>query len=633
MNTRTEKTKELNYYPDRNPNPVFTIEGNGNLHYSNAAALRVLELCGSDSDDTIYPEGFILCAIQAFESKAVQKKTFQVQNCYFSFSFCPRDNENYVDIFGTDISEEVKHQTHLTIISDFSNALLNAQSEDDVARTIASEAIAKLSLVDCVVYLVNRKNGLLEQRAAHGPKSPKSLGNTVKDPISLKFGEGIVGLAAVEKKTIIIDDVTLESRYVLDDEQRFSEIAVPLIAGEEVIGIIDSEHPEKNYFTEEDAKILEAIASIASSRIQHSRAREESKYTEVKYRSFVENAFGGLYILRDNIFDYANDQFCEMTGYSLEELRAPDFDTRKLIFDADQRALLAMQARTRGDNSPKSYQLEIRTKKGDLSYLAINTCVLKDEKGYFTLGIALDITETIQSRVQLEEVVASLEKKTEELNEFAHLASHNLRAPVTNLIGLLDHFNHENPSDSTNEVILDKFSKTVTQLNLTLEEMHQVLRVRAKDSIEFNTINLNDVVDGIKLQLSESIRTSNFEIQTTFEPETIYYEKSHIENLFLNLITNAIKYRRDEADPIIQIHSSKLNNHVRLIFKDNGSGIDLDKHGKNLFGMYKRFHSNPEGRGVGLYLVKRQLNALGSTISVESEPNQGTCFTVFLASK
>jgi signal transduction histidine kinase len=163
--------------------------------------------------------------------------------------------------------------------------------------------------------------------------------------------------------------------------------------------------------------------------------------------------------------------------------------------------------------------------------------------------------------------------------------------------------------------------------------MHQVLRVRAKDSVEFNTINLNDIVDGIKLQLSESIRTSNFEIQTTFELETINYEKSHIENLFLNLITNAIKYRRDEADPIIQIHSSKLNNHVRLIFKDNGSGIDLDKHGKNLFGMYKRFHSNPEGRGVGLYLVKRQLNALGSTISVESEPNQGTCFTVFLASK
>jgi signal transduction histidine kinase len=322
-----------------------------------------------------------------------------------------------------------------------------------------------------------------------------------------------------------------------------------------------------------------------------------------------------------------------MTGYSLEELRSPDFDTQKLIFDADQRALLAIQARTRGDNSPKSYQLEIKTKTGDLSYLAINTCVLKDEKGYFTLGIALDITETIQSRVQLEEVVESLEKKTEELNEFAHLASHNLRAPVTNLIGLLEHFNYTNPTDSSNELILDKFSKTVTQLNLTLEEMHQVLRVRAKDTIEFKTINLNEIVDGIKLQLSESIREANFKIRTNFELEAIHYEKSHIENLFLNLISNALKYRQNEVNPIIEIHSSKMNEHVRLIFKDNGLGIDLDKHGKNLFGMYKRFHSNPDGRGVGLYLVKRQLNALGSTISVESEPNQGTCFTIFLASK
>jgi PAS domain S-box-containing protein len=633
LNTRKEKSKELSFYADRNPNPVFTIDGNGELDYSNSAALNVLKLYGSDQKHKVYPEGFIKSAIKAIESKTVQEITVSTENYHFSFSFYPRENENFVDVFGKDISEEIKLQTHLSIIGDFATALLDAQTEDDVARTIASEAIAKLSLVDCVVYIVNRKNGSLEQRAAHGPKSPKSLRNAVQDPISLKFGEGIVGLAATEKRTVIIDDVTQDSRYVVDDEQRFSEIAVPLIADDEVIGVIDSEHPEKNYFTTDDAKILEAIASIASSRIQHSRTLEESKYTEVKYRSFVENAFGGLYILRDNVFDYANDQFCEMTGYSLEELRSPDFDTQKLIFDADQRALLAIQARTRGDNSPKSYQLEIKTKTGDLSYLAINTCVLKDEKGYFTLGIALDITETIQSRVQLEEVVESLEKKTEELNEFAHLASHNLRAPVTNLIGLLEHFNYTNPTDSSNELILDKFSKTVTQLNLTLEEMHQVLRVRAKDTIEFKTINLNEIVDGIKLQLSESIREANFKIRTNFELEAIHYEKSHIENLFLNLISNALKYRQNEVNPIIEIHSSKMNEHVRLIFKDNGLGIDLDKHGKNLFGMYKRFHSNPDGRGVGLYLVKRQLNALGSTISVESEPNQGTCFTIFLASK
>jgi PAS domain S-box-containing protein len=630
---KIQKTKDLNFYPDRNPNPVFTLDRNGELVYSNNAAVRVLELSGSNSEKTVYPEEFTQSALNAIKHKSIEKKSFQIKNCHFSFSFCPRENEELVDVFGKDISDEVKHQNYFSIISAFATALLKAQTENDVARIIASEAIASLSIVDCVVYLVDRQDGTLKQIAAHGPKSPKSLRDGIKNPISLRFGEGMVGLAATEKKTIIINDVTQESSYVLDEEQRHSEIAVPLIAGDDVIGVIDSEHPEKNHFNDEDAKILESIASIASTRIQYSRAIEETKHTDGKYRSFVENAFGGLYILRGDLFNYANDQFCEMIGYTLKELSSPEFDIQNLVIDADKKALHAMAARALGDYSPKSYELEIKTKNDESRHLAINTCVLNDEKGHFTLGIALDITETIQSRDQLEEVVASLEKKSEELNEFAHIASHNLRAPVANLIGLLDHYNHENPADSTNKDILDKFSKTVDKLSLTLEDMHQVLRVRAKEPMEFNAINLNDAVKSVKHQLSEKIRRTNFQILTNFEVESIKYEKSHLENLFLNLISNAIKYRREEVDPIIQIHASLSNNLIKLVFKDNGLGIDLNKYGKNLFGMYKRFHSNTEGKGLGLYLVKKQLTSQGSSISVESKPNEGTCFTVFLVNK
>jgi len=628
-----ETTKELNTYPDRNPNPVMTIGENGELVYANYAASIMLKNFGRNGNEKIsFPEGFDKCVSLAIESNEIQKETFGISDGHYSFNFCPRE-DGRVDLFGTNISEEVKNETYFSTISAFSTAILNADTEDEVAITITHEAIARLSYVDCVVYLADRQNGTLKQKAAHGPKNPKSILDSLKDPISLNFGAGIVGFAASEKRTVIVKDISQDGRYTLDNGQRKSEIAVPIMADDEVIGIIDSEHPEKDYFTQEDAKILESIASIASTRIQHTRALEETKHTEAKYKSFVENAFGGLYILRNDLFDYANDQFCEMVGYDLNELTVPNFDMQKLIVDADQKTTLALEARKRGDYSPKSYQLEVKTKQGHLRYLAINTSVLKDKKGYFTLGIALDITETIQSRHRLEEAVESLEKKTEELNEFAHLASHNLRAPVTNLIGLLDHYDRENPADSTNQIILEKFSQTVEQLNLTLEEMHQVLRVRAKESIEFNTVDLNELVEGIKLQLSEKIRTTQFSIQTNFEVNKVKYDKAHLENLFFNLISNSLKYGRQEVNPYIQIHCSEMNDHIRLVFKDNGLGIDLDKHGKHLFGMYKRFHDNPEGRGVGLYLVKRQLNALGGTISAESEPNLGTCFTVFLVNQ
>jgi PAS domain S-box-containing protein len=623
----------LNFYPNRNPNPVFTMGLNGNFEYSNGAAEEVLRLCKSHNDHKVYLKSFLDFGTLAIQTKTTKKKTFHLGNCHFNFIFCPRENEQFVDIYGTDISEIVKHQTYLAVINSFSMALLEARTEDDVAKIIVSEAISRLSFVDCVVYIVDRKEQLLLQKAAHGPKNTKTLQGSIKDPISLKFGQGIVGAAAIEKKTIVIRDTSKDSRYVIDDAQRFSEIAVPIIVGSEVIGVIDSEHPEKNYFTEEDTNLLEAIASIAATSIQRSRTIQKIGFTEAKYQSFVKNAFGGLYIHRNEVFEYVNDQFCKMIGYTSEEFLSTDFDMLRLIIDADHKAVQSMLARKLGDHSQKSYQLEVKTKNGESRHLVINTCMLTDDQGYFTLGIALDITETIQSRDQLEKVVASLEQKSEELNEFAHIASHNLRAPVANLIGLLDHYDHENPADAMNKVILDKFSKTVEKLNLTLDEMHQVLRVRAKEPMEFNAINLNNLVEGVKLQLSEKIRTTNFQIQTTFEVESINYNKSHLENLFLNLISNAIKYRREEVDPIIEIHASQSNNLFKLVFKDNGLGIDLKKYGENLFGMYKRFHSHTEGRGMGLYLVKKQLTTHGSSISAESKPNEGTCFTVFLMNK
>ena len=558
------------------------------------------------------------------------KKNFQLGEEYYSFNFCPREDENIIDIFGTDISEEIKHQTYFSVISAFSTALLEAQTEEEVAWTIAKEAIARLNFVDCVVYLVDRKDGRLKQRAAHGPKSPKAVTNSIVDPISLNFGQGLVGACAVERKTILVDDVSKDKRYVIDDEQRNSEVAVPILAGFEVIGVIDSEHPEKNHFTKEDVKILESIASIASTRIQRSRVIEEIKHTEEKYRSFVENAFGGLYIFRDNNFEYANEQFCQMVGYAAEELGHPDFNIKDLIYSADEAAMVAMESRGKGDYAPKSYNLEVKTKDGTIRQIAINTCVLKDEKGEFSLGVALDITDTIKSRKQLEEVIQSLEKKSNELNEFAHLASHNLRSPVTNLKGLIDHYEFDGSAESTNDIIVRKFANTVQQLHTTLEDMHQVLKVRANESFEFTEIHLDTLLEGVKYQLSEIIRKNDFFIVTEFEVNRVFYEKSHLENLFLNLVSNAIKYRRPEKKSTLKIRTSLVNNGLRIEFQDNGLGLDLSKHGKKIFGMYTRFHNNIEGRGVGLYLVKRQLDSLGGKIYVESEPGLGTKFTVLL---
>ena len=104
-----------------------------------------------------------------------------------------------------------------------------------------------------------------------------------------------------------------------------------------------------------------------------------------------------------------------------------------------------------------------------------------------------------------------------------------------------------------------------------------------------------------------------------------------MDSILLNLITNAIKYKHENRDPIIELKTRldfKDNDRVILEIKDNGSGIDLDKFGDKLFGMYKTFHYNKDARGIGLFITKNQIESLNGEISVESEPEIGTTFTI-----
>ena len=153
---------------------------------------------------------------------------------------------------------------HLEIINDFAIYMLNKNTIDDIVWAIAKKVIAKMNFVDCVVYLLDKEKQILIQKAAHGPKNPIHL--EIKNPITIPLGQGIVGSVALYKKAEIVADTSLDSRYILDDNMRFSEIAVPIIYEDMVLGVIDSEHPEKNYYTKEHQTIL---TTIAATKIMH----------------------------------------------------------------------------------------------------------------------------------------------------------------------------------------------------------------------------------------------------------------------------------------------------------------------------------------------------------------------------
>jgi len=162
----------------------------------------------------------------------------------------------------------------------FANSLYGENSITEICWDIARNCISQLKLEDCVVYLLDEKRNVLIQKAAYGPKNPKE--HEIINPIEIKLGEGIVGTAAATCKIILVKDTTKDNRYIVDDASRLSELAVPIIHEGKAIGVIDSEHPKKGFFTEAHVKALSTIAAISANKLAEAKAEEAAKQSEIQ---------------------------------------------------------------------------------------------------------------------------------------------------------------------------------------------------------------------------------------------------------------------------------------------------------------------------------------------------------------
>ena len=171
-----------------------------------------------------------------------------------------------------DIEILIRKSRYLEVLHEFALSQVNLNTLDEILWNVAKTAIAKLGFVDCVIYLLDDDGSTLIQRAAHGPKNP--IAQDIFNPITIPVGTGIVGTVAKTGKVEMIADTRKDPRYIIDDSRRLSELAVPIIHQQQVIGVLDSEHPELDFFTDDHAELLATIASLASTRIDTAIAME-----------------------------------------------------------------------------------------------------------------------------------------------------------------------------------------------------------------------------------------------------------------------------------------------------------------------------------------------------------------------
>ncbi|MGB0165534.1 MAG: PAS domain-containing protein, partial [Luteibaculum sp.] len=238
--------------------------------------------------------------------------------------------------------------------------------------------------------------------------------------------------------------------------------------------------------------------------------------------------------------------------------------------------------------------------------------------------------ELSNTNTKLERSLQELSLKNHELEQIAYVATHDLRAPVLNLSHLLKMFDTDQV-EGKNQEVFEKIHSSVNQLNGTLNDLINIAAINNEEIPDrFKRVNLekefNTVLDSVDLLSKES----QINISSVFKAKMLTYYPVHIKSIFQNLLTNAIKYRKKDSPLQVDVKTYESGNYTVIEITDNGIGIDLNKQGKKLFGMFKQLHAGYEGKGLGLYLVKTQVELLGGEIEVESEPGKGTTFKICL---
>jgi PAS domain S-box-containing protein len=248
------------------------------------------------------------------------------------------------------------------------------------------------------------------------------------------------------------------------------------------------------------------------------------------------------------------------------------------------------------------------------------------------VGTIQDITERKSLELQRAEAIEDLVQRNKDLQQFAHIVSHNLRAPVANIMGLAHLLRLSESDKHTHDQCVGGLAISAQRLDDIIKDLNNILQVKRGMTEDKMVVRFENLVQNISDSIQLQINQAEAVINTNFsEVAEMYTIKNYLHSVFYNLISNSIKYRRRNVKPVIEISSRTESGKTILSFRDNCMGIDLERYRDQVFGLYKRFHEDADGKGLGMYMVKSQVESLGGKIGIESRVNEGTEITIEFA--
>lgn len=326
-----------------------------------------------------------------------------------------------------------------------------------------------------------------------------------------------------------------------------------------------------------------------------------------------------------------SDEFYNLCGFSPEEMQPSAKAFLLLIHPEDRDNIKEILDKTSTSFEANSFNARIKKKDGAIRYVYTEWKFDfdKNNKPIRHFGILQDITERKIAEQEREKLSNDLIQRNLDLEQFTYIISHNLRAPTANIIGYADSLQDEDNTPEEQKQLVNGLAASVSGLDTIIKDINGILALKGDSYEKRELISLSKLVDDVANSIEHIMKKHQVALKADFsEVDKVITLKGYMHSIFYNLISNSIKYSKPNVRPIIHIKSKKEGHKITLLFQDNGLGIDLKINGGKIFGLYKRFHSHTEGKGLGLFMVKTQVEAIGGKISVASKPNHGTTFTI-----
>ncbi|QCR25064.1 PAS domain-containing sensor histidine kinase [Pontibacter sp. SGAir0037] len=582
----------------------------------------------------------------------LERKGF-LEETYWTFSYSPAfdDDGSVKGIFCacSEVTSTILGQRRLKSLKDISDAMSQLQTQQSACQSVCDILNQNTSDIPfSMIFLLNGA-GSVAQLAGH---SGGNLSTTDLLRIDLteegnEFARHLNAVLASGRAEIIdLKSLSVEAMIHIRHVNGARQAAIiPIFrpGHNYLIGFFISGLSSTLEYNQDFQNFHQLLAGQIATSIAGVQAREEMARQQKYLSEIFQQAPVGITILNgpDYIVELANPGICELWGRTLEEvLNKPLLSVLPEVRDQGIKELLdgVLTTGIPYVNNELPVTLE---RNGKMEKVHFNFVYqpLRNAQGFITgiIAVAVGVDEQVQARHEIEAMNKELLATNADLDNFVYSASHDLKAPISNIEGLMHALVHHLPEETLHSDtvmrLIELIRGSIDRFKRAVADLTEVAKIQRESEEDVTNIQLPEVVKEVLLDFETLIHETQARIETDFaEASTISFSAKNIRSIVYNLVSNALKYRSPDRTPHIHIATEVTADQLVLTVSDNGLGVNMaDK--QKMFSMFKRLHDHVEGSGVGLYIVKRIVENAGGRIEVDGTVGVGTTFKVYFILK